>query len=134
MAASRCGIAGASNRRRLSSITGADRDSLRGRYGKQYRGARILFPASGSYSGWRPGEAVEQIVAVHRPGRRFGMILHAEHVPAFDRDAAIGAVEQRDMGFLHALGQGSRSTVKPWFIDTISTLPVSRSFTGWLAP
>jgi hypothetical protein len=26
------------------------------------------------------------------------------------------------------------STVKPWFIEVISTLPVSRSFTGWFAP
>ena len=34
------------------------------------------------------------------------MILHAEHILAFDRDAAIGAVEQRDMGLLDALGQG----------------------------
>ena len=26
------------------------------------------------------------------------------------------------------------STVKPWFIEVISTLPVASSFTGWLAP
>ena len=31
-------------------------------------------------------------------------------------------------------GRLSRSTVKPWFIETISTLPVVRSFTGWFAP
>ncbi|OHB32418.1 MAG: hypothetical protein A2882_16235 [Phenylobacterium sp. RIFCSPHIGHO2_01_FULL_70_10] len=31
-------------------------------------------------------------------------------------------------------GRLSRSTVKPWFMETISTLPVVRSFTGWLAP
>ena len=28
------------------------------------------------------------------------------------------------MGFLTRAGQGVRSTVKPWFIETISTLPV----------
>ena len=26
------------------------------------------------------------------------------------------------------------STVKPWFIEVISTLPVASSLTGWLAP
>ena len=31
-------------------------------------------------------------------------------------------------------GKLARSTVKPWFMETISTLPVVRSFTGWFAP
>ena len=31
---------------------------------------------------------------------------------------------------LDTLHRESGSTVKPWFIETISTLPVSRSFTG----
>ncbi len=31
-------------------------------------------------------------------------------------------------------GRLARSTAKPWFIETISTLPVVRSFTGRLAP
>ena len=63
------------------------------------------------------------------------MILHAEHGLAFDAQAAIGAVEQRDMRLASRPWAAlSRSTVKPWFIDTISTLPVSRSFTGWFAP
>ena len=31
-------------------------------------------------------------------------------------------------------GSVARSTAKPWFIEVISTLPVVRSFTGWLAP
>ena len=34
------------------------------------------------------------------------MVLHAEHILAVQRDAAIGTVEQRDMGLGHALGQG----------------------------
>jgi hypothetical protein len=32
------------------------------------------------------------------------------------------------------LGRLARSTAKPWFIEVISTLPVVKSFTGWLAP
>ena len=44
-------------------------------------------------------------MAVHGARRGFGMILHAEYGLAFDADAAIGSVEQRDVGFLHALGQ-----------------------------
>ena len=31
-------------------------------------------------------------------------------------------------------GSVAGSTAKPWFIDTISTLLVVKSFTGWLAP
>src|SRR5438132_1427072 len=36
-------------------------------------------------------------------------------------------------GLRHGVGSG-RSTAKPWFIEVISTLPVKRSLTGWLAP
>src|SRR5215467_11454903 len=87
VAASRCGIASASKRRRFSFIFGTDRHPLRDCYGRQYRGGAHfipalpeLFPAGGL------GETVEQIMAVHRPRRGFRMILDAEHVPAFDRD------------------------------------------------
>src|SRR5439155_6333364 len=31
-------------------------------------------------------------------------------------------------------GRLARSTAKPWFIEVISTFPVVRSLTGWLAP
>src|SRR3954451_19816724 len=43
---------------------------------------------------------------VARAGRGLGMILHREYRPAFELDAAIGAVEQRDMGLGCALWQG----------------------------
>jgi hypothetical protein len=77
---------------------------------------------------------MEQVVAVLRTGRGFGVVLHGEDGLALQRDAGVGAVEQRDVGFDHASGRLSRSTAKPWFIETISTLPVVKSFTGWLAP
>ena len=76
----------------------------------------------------------EQVVRVVRPGRRLGMVLHAEdrlgRVPQpFDR--AVVQIHVRD---LTSDGSDSGSTAKPWFCDVISTLPVSSSFTGWLAP
>ena len=45
-------------------------------------------------------EALEQIMAVARAGRSFGVILHREDRLAFELDAGIGAVEQRDMRLL----------------------------------
>jgi hypothetical protein len=69
-------------------------------------------------------EAAEQIVAVLRAGRGFRVMLHREHRLSDQPQTAIGAVEQRDMGLLDAFGQALESTAKPWFIDTISTLPV----------
>src|SRR5690606_25609650 len=47
------------------------------------------------------GEAVEQIQAVRRPRRRLGVVLNAEDRLFLDRDAAVGAVEQADVGFGH---------------------------------
>src|SRR5437762_4064023 len=43
---------------------------------------------------------------VARAGRGLGMILHREYRPAFELDAAIGAIEKRDMGLGCALWQG----------------------------
>ena len=75
------------------------------------------------------------------PATCFRVILHAERLLALDADAAIGAVEQRDVGLLDALGKReSASTAKPWFMLVISTRPdVSphpspTRWTGWLAP
>src|SRR5262245_13184456 len=53
----------------------------------------------------RLGEALEQIMAVLRTGRGFRVVLHREHRLAFDLQAAIAAVEQGDVGFLHAFRQ-----------------------------
>src|SRR2546421_12093378 len=41
---------------------------------------------------------LEQIMRVARAGRGFRVTLHREHRLALELDAAIGAVEQRDMG------------------------------------
>src|SRR5579859_4810951 len=51
------------------------------------------------------GEAVEQIVRVARAGRGLGVILHREHRLAVELDAAIGAVEQRDVRLRRAFRQ-----------------------------
>ncbi len=80
-------------------------------------------------------KALKQVMRVLRAGRGFGVILHREDGLAFQADAAIRAVEERHMGFFEIARANCRaSTVKPWFIDTISTLPVVKSLTGWLAP
>ena len=80
-------------------------------------------------------EPLEQIVAVLRAGRGLGMVLHREHRPVGHADAAVRAVEERDVRLLDVRRAGSsRSSAKPWFIETISTLPVVKSFTGWFAP
>ncbi len=44
-------------------------------------------------------------MAVLRPGRGFRVILHREDRLVFQRNAAICAVKQADMGFLYRLGQ-----------------------------
>ena len=56
----------------------------------------------------RADEAGEEVVAVLRAGRGFRVILHRENRVALERQAAIRAVEERDMGFDDALGQGCR--------------------------
>src|SRR6185437_7853282 len=40
-------------------------------------------------------EAFEEVMRVHRAGRRLGMVLHAEDILVRHAQAAIGAVEQR---------------------------------------
>ena len=54
-------------------------------------------------------EAAEQIVRILRAGRCFRMVLDREDRPAGERDAAVRAVEQRNVGLLDALRQGFRS-------------------------
>ena len=71
------------------------------------------------------GEAREQIVAVARAGRCFRMVLHREHRLVLERQAAVRAVEQRHMRFVTFAAGVALSTAKPWFIEVISTLPVS---------
>src|SRR5258706_13096268 len=53
------------------------------------------------------GEPLEQIVRVARAGRGLRVILHREYRLALELDAAIGAVEQRDMGLRRPVRQGS---------------------------
>ena len=80
-------------------------------------------------------EAVEQVMAVLRAGRGLGVVLHREGRAVGERDAAIRAVEQRDVGLRRVRRAGvAGSTAKPWFIEVISTLPVVLSLTGWFAP
>src|SRR6185437_7828694 len=52
------------------------------------------------------GEALEKIMRVARAGRGFGMVLHRENRLALELDAAVGAVEQRDVGLRRAFWQG----------------------------
>ena len=47
-------------------------------------------------------KAVEEVVRVLRAGRGFRVMLHREHRLALHLNAGVGAVEQRDVGFLHA--------------------------------
>src|SRR5262245_39804496 len=51
-------------------------------------------------------EPREQIMAVAWAGRRFGMVLHREHRLVPERDAAVRAVEQRDMRLGRVRRQG----------------------------
>src|SRR4051812_22297427 len=51
------------------------------------------------------GESGEEIMAVARAGRGLRMILHREHRPVFQGDAAVRSVKQRDMRLLRALRQ-----------------------------
>src|SRR4051794_8184609 len=50
-------------------------------------------------------EAGEEVMAVLGAGRGFRMILYGEDGPAFKRNAAIRAVEERHMCLDHAFGQ-----------------------------
>jgi hypothetical protein len=79
-------------------------------------------------------EALEQVMAVLRTGAASGWCctentgLSFRAIPAFDPSKSETWVSTTPEGRL------SRSTAKPWFMDTISTLLVVKSFTGWLAP
>src|SRR4051812_12110707 len=48
---------------------------------------------------------LEQVMRVARPGRGFRVVLYREHRLAVELDAAIGAVEQRDVGLGGTLRQ-----------------------------
>src|SRR5262245_32441426 len=50
-------------------------------------------------------EALEQIAAVARAGRRLGMVLDREYRLVLEGNAAVRAVEQRDVGLLGIGGQ-----------------------------
>ena len=54
------------------------------------------------------GEALEEVEAVGRAGRGFRVVLDREHRPVLQRQAGVGAVEQRDMGLDHAARAGWR--------------------------
>src|SRR5438132_684168 len=43
-------------------------------------------------------EPLEQVAAIARPGRGFRVVLHREHRLILERNAAVRAVEQRDVG------------------------------------
>ena len=69
------------------------------------------------------------------PGRGLGVALEAEGRPVGARQALQRAVEQADTCVGRRLaGSVFSSTAKPWFWLVMLTRPVSRSFTGWLAP
>src|SRR3954462_1468040 len=63
--------------------------------GKNFQEASRLLPFA-----HQPDKAVEQIMAVARAGRAFRVILHREHRPVLEREAAVRAVEQRDVRLL----------------------------------
>src|SRR5579863_6616564 len=51
------------------------------------------------------GKALEQIMGITRTWRSFRMILHGKYRLSLERNPAIGAVEQRDVGLRRALRQ-----------------------------
>ena len=51
--------------------------------------------------------------------------------PVKDLDTGRVEITSQNHGFTV---DGAPSTVNPWFCEVISTRPVSRSLTGWLAP
>ena len=52
-------------------------------------------------------EPAEQVAAVARARRGFRVVLHREHRPVLEPEAAIRAVEERDVRLLDAVGQAS---------------------------
>ena len=66
---------------------------------------------------------------------RFRMALEAERRPVGAREALQACRRTATRASSAAFGGSvAGSTAKPWFWLVISTWPVSRSFTGWLAP
>src|SRR5882724_6415183 len=82
-------------------------------YMAKLRGATTVKPPSRAqvpFSGplvvlHQPDEAPEQIVAVARAGRGFRVVLHREHRSVLEREAAVRAVEQRDVRLVDVLRQ-----------------------------
>ena len=69
---------------------------------------------------------------VVRTGRRFRMILHAEHrlVPVAESfQRLVVQIDVGDLDFVQSCSE-SGSTAKPWFCEVISTLPVILFSTG----
>ena len=80
-------------------------------------------------------EALEQVVAVLRAGRGLRVVLHREDgLGPSGGSLRCSRRTARRASPRHPSGSASGTTTKPWFWLVISTLPVCRSFTGWLAP
>src|SRR6478735_890331 len=71
------------------------------------RGCEVLSPLSNLTLGLphHLDEAPEEIMTVARARRSFRMVLHREHRPVLQRDAAIRAIEQREVCLLNILWQ-----------------------------
>src|SRR5215831_3399781 len=53
----------------------------------------------------QPDKTIKQVVAVARPRRGLGVVLHREHRGPLERDAAVRSIEQRHVGLLHVTRQ-----------------------------
>ena len=84
-------------------------------------------------------EAIEQVCGIVRTGCRLGVVLHTEGRSVHELeslDVVVQAhVETRagPKGLSNSSPSGA-CTANPWLCAVISTLPVVRSFTGWLMP
>src|SRR5690349_2234979 len=77
-----------------------------------------------------PHEFLEQVEAVLRAGAGFGVVLDTEGAFAGDGYAAIGAVEERDVGFLDARRQRGvvdrEAVVHAGYLDRAVLQPLHR--------
>jgi hypothetical protein len=79
-------------------------------------------------------EAVEQVADVVRAGRGLRVALEAERRRVGARQALQVPSNRLTWRGAHVAGSAFSSTAKPWFWLVMLTRPLSRSFTGWLAP
>src|ERR1700694_6221656 len=87
-------------------MTGSAKQSMSPRKGRWIASSLALLAMTAVLLLVRPHQfrkPLEQVMRVARAGRRLGVVLHREHRLAVKLDAAIGAVEQRDMGLGRAL-------------------------------